>query len=98
MVKKKIKVEELKDGDIFYLDKIPSFDMNEDQLGDDWKQTGEDVILIVDSLEPLEDYIGVYTNGGYFFELDRGTEVYVLGTYTALVADVTDLELEDDKE
>ena len=85
VVKSKIKVEELKDGDIFYMEKLSPFDLNEDQLGDDHEVTGEDLILIVDSLEPMEDYIGIFTCGGYFFEIDRGTEVYLLGHYAELL-------------
>lgn len=67
MIKSIITVDELEVGNMFYIEALPSFELNEDQLGDDWSETGDDMVLIVDSIEELDDYIGVYDTGGVYW-------------------------------
>lgn len=91
MIKSKIKVEDLQDGDIFYAPNIP-METNEDQFGVDVDTTGADIILIVDDRDVMDDYIGIYTNGGYYFEFEKGTEVFLLGRYDDLLKNADKLK------
>ena len=91
MIKIKVKVEDLQDGDIFYTRNIP-METNEEQFGEDVATSGEDLILIVDDRDIMEDLVGIYTNGGYYFEFEKGTEVFLIGHYGDLIKEADNLK------
>lgn len=89
MIKKKIKVSELKVGDIIY---VIDFDEEDDyQFGEHVMMSGEDMILIIDDIEEGEEINTIYTNGGFTFTLDNDYEVYVLGHYSELIEEVENI-------
>lgn len=87
---KKIKVKDLKDGDIFY---CLLGEEGVEFLGEDWEIAGIDTIFIVDDVDVEEPFHTVYVNGGHSFCFHKDEPVYRLGHFS----DICDLFSEKQK-
>ena len=83
MIAKKIKREEIEDGDIIYA----QLESSNEFVGDDFLLTGTDVIFIIDDASMA--YEGVFlVNGGHEICIEDEEDVYKLGHYSELLKSI----------
>lgn len=78
---KKIKAEDVEDGDILYIPHHIMCKHNDELLGFDCLETGADVIIIVDNTDVIDNYCEWFINGGQMFHCKKNDILYKLGHY-----------------